>query len=78
MSTPDTDPSTEPAEATQSGELVEPVGMVVEHPITPIVSDTTPTPAAAVLPEKPELMAPVVESLDLTMPILEVLTSPNI
>ncbi|MCI1786591.1 MAG: acetyl-CoA carboxylase [Actinomyces sp.] len=75
MTTPDIDLSIEPVE---SGEVVEPVGTVVEHPITPIVSDTTPTPAASVLPEKPELVAPVVQSLDLTMPILEVLTSPNL
>ncbi len=78
MTAPETDPSAEPAEPTEPGELVESVGTVVEHPITAIVSDATPTPAAAVLPEEQELMAPVVESLDLTMPILEVLTSPNI
>lgn len=75
MTTPDIDLSIEPVE---SGEVVEPVGTVVEHPITPIVSDDTPIPAAPTVPEEAVPVAPVVQSLDLTMPILEVLTSPNL
>lgn len=50
MTSHETDPSAEPDEPTEPGELVESVGTVVEHPITPIVSDATPTPATAVLP----------------------------
>lgn len=70
--------TTESVDPAESDELVEPVGMVVEHPITPIVSDATPTRAAPAITDEAVPVLPVVQSLDLTMPILDVLTSPNI
>lgn len=72
MTTRETDVAVEPVGT------VESVGTVVEYPITPIASDPAPTPAAPTTPKEVVPVVPVVQSLDLTMPILEVLTSPNI
>ncbi|MEX3505477.1 hypothetical protein [Corynebacterium sp. LK2510] len=77
MTTPDTHPNITPAEPVESGEPAELVGTVVEHPIIPIISDTTPTPAAPTIPE-PKLAQPAVQTLDLAVPILDVLTNPNL
>lgn len=49
----------------------------VQQPIIPIDSDTTPIPATPGIDEI-ALPEPQVASLDLTMPILEVLTDPTI
>nr|DAE49451.1 MAG TPA: hypothetical protein [Caudoviricetes sp.] len=48
----------------------------VQLPIVPIKSDATPAPPAEAI-EAQELPAPQVASIDLTEPILEVLTDPT-
>ena len=48
----------------------------VQLPIVPIESDTTPAPPAEAI-ETHELPAPKAASLDLSLPILEVLTDPH-
>ena len=63
-------------------ELIEPNGNEstpseeVQLPIVPIESDATPAPPAETI-EAQELPAPQVASIDLTEPILEVLTDPT-
>lgn len=51
-----------------------------EEPIVPIESDTTPAPPAT--PAEPDAevaqAVPVTESFDLTIPVLEVLTNPDL
>ena len=48
----------------------------VQLPIVPIESDATPSPPAETI-EAQELPVPQVASIDLTEPILEVLTDPT-
>ena len=48
----------------------------VQLPIVPIESDATPSPPAEAI-EAQELPVPQVASIDLTEPILEVLTDPT-
>lgn len=48
----------------------------VQLPIVPVESDATPAPPAEAI-EAQELPAPQVASIDLTEPILEVLTDPT-
>jgi hypothetical protein len=50
-----------------------------EHAIIPIPSDPTETPPATTVEEQtPELIEPESHVLDLTVPILEVLTDPSL
>ena len=63
-------------------ELIEPNGNEstsseeVQLPIVPVESDATPAPPAEAI-EAQELPVPQVASIDLTEPILEVLTDPT-